>query len=240
MLRQKLKGIRIDSDFRWRSEEPTRLEGFSDAVFAFAITLLVVSLEVPGTFNELARTMSGFLAFGLSFTILVWFWFSHYLYFQRYGLMDGTTITLNSLLLFVVLFYIYPLKFLFGLLIDTWLGYSDFNDAIRGSQVRPLMLIYSLGFVAIFGIFYLLYLRAWKKREVLELNEVERIHTRAGMHAHLVHVGIGLLSAGLAASLPLGLVWIAGPVYGLIGPARAIQSTLDMRKIERLKEKSGD
>jgi len=39
-------------NFRWRGGEITRLEGFTDAVFAFAVTLLVVSLEVPHTFEN--------------------------------------------------------------------------------------------------------------------------------------------------------------------------------------------
>ena len=34
------KNIGAESDFRWRSHEITRIEGFSDAVFAFAVTLL--------------------------------------------------------------------------------------------------------------------------------------------------------------------------------------------------------
>ena len=38
-----------------RHHEVTRLEGFSDAVFGFALTLLVVSLEVPNSFEAGAR-----------------------------------------------------------------------------------------------------------------------------------------------------------------------------------------
>jgi uncharacterized membrane protein len=34
------KNIGAESDFRWRSHEITRIEGFSDAVFTFAVTLL--------------------------------------------------------------------------------------------------------------------------------------------------------------------------------------------------------
>ena len=41
-------------------------------------------------------------------------WYYHYKLFSRFDMDDGWTIFLNSLLLFVVLFYVYPLKFTFN------------------------------------------------------------------------------------------------------------------------------
>jgi hypothetical protein len=142
--------------FRWRGGDVSRIEGFSDAVFAFALTLLVVSLEVPRNFEGLVRTMEGFPAFGVSFVFLMGIWYVHYTFFRRYGLEDATTMVLNAVLMFVVLFYIYPLKFLFtllinGLLLNGVLGW-DVHVGIdfQGLDMSALMLIYGAAFLFFF------------------------------------------------------------------------------------------
>ena len=56
--------------FRLRGNEVTRLESFSDAVFGFALTLLVVSLDVPKSFDDLVDTKRGFTAFAICFLLL--------------------------------------------------------------------------------------------------------------------------------------------------------------------------
>src|SRR3954468_19500366 len=121
MLRESLMNKHQEAGFRWRGGEIARVEGLSDAVFAFAVTLLVVSLEVPKTFNELAAMMRGFLPFAISFALLMQVWHEQNRYFRRYNLQDSTSTILNWILLFVVLFYVYPLKFLWSLLITNWI-----------------------------------------------------------------------------------------------------------------------
>ena len=66
--------------------------------------------------------MKGFVAFAICFAILVQVWYYHYIYSRRYGLQTTYTIVLNAALLFVVLFYVYPLKFLFTLVVGGLTG----------------------------------------------------------------------------------------------------------------------
>jgi len=211
MIREHLVAIIPgEEDFRWRGAELTRLEGFSDAVFAFAVTLLVVSLEVPKSYHELMVTMRGFIAFGICFALLAVLWSEHARFFRRYGLQDAWSIFLNCVLLFFVLFYVYPLKFLF---------FAMFAPApqIDAAQARSLLVIYSAGYASIFLVLLLLYLHAWKLRDRLALNEVERLKTRHELINQSAMVTVGLISTLLALTLPSRLVALAGWFYFSIG-----------------------
>ena len=108
MLRRSLAQRHIGGEegFSWRGQEVLRIEGFADAVFGLAVKLLVVSLEVPNTFDELLATMRGFFAFAISFLLFYLVWYDHYKFFRRYGLNDNFTIHLSTLLLFVVLSFL--------------------------------------------------------------------------------------------------------------------------------------
>ena len=235
MLREPLaaKGFGARDGFRWRGVEMHRMEGFSDAVLAFAVTLLVVSLEVPRTFDELFEMMQGFVAFALAFALLLRVWFLQYQWFRRYGLEDGWTITLNGALLFTVLFFVYPLKFLFSFLVKTFTGQDTrvlmpdgtLHPAIASADMRTLMIVYGLGYIALFGTFWLLYVHAWRRRDRLELNPIERYDTWTTLLESSLHVGVAVLSVTIAVLTGPGLAGLAGMTYMLLAP---VMMTLGM------------
>lgn len=233
------------TEFRWRGHEISRVEGFSDAVFAFAVTLLVVSLEVPETFHELVETMKGFFAFAVSFAMLIFIWYKQYIFFRRYALHDTVSILLNATLIFVVLFYVYPLKFLFTLLAHQFMGTGmvvhladgSTEAMIRAAELPTLMSIYSGGYVAIFTIFFLLYLHAWRKRTELALDEIERFDTWESVTGELVYVGIGVLSLLIAVMGGPERSALAGWVYVLLGPVFAVRGRIMSRRRAKLAAK---
>ena len=212
--------------FHWRGAEVTRLEGFTDAVFAFAVTLLVVSLEVPKTFPELMVAMHGFLAFGVCFALLANVWYQHYRFFRRYALENPWVVFLNCALLFFVLFYIYPLKFLFTAMFN--------GSEISVSEVRALFTIWSLGYAAVFAIFALLYLHAWRVRAQLELTPLEAIRTQVSLLDQLAMVFIGLLSTVLARTMPDRYVGIVGSIYFLVPIYFTIAHSISGRRERQL------
>ena len=202
--------------FRMRGREVTRLESFADAIFAFALTLLIVSLEVPKSFADLINTMRGFPAFAVCFLMLATIWNTHYKFSRRYGLDDATTRFLTCVLLFIVLFYVYPLKFLFTLGInDMIFGGSD-GLRISHGELSTLYSIYGFGFAGIYFAFTLLYLHAWRLRDILDLSAVEKLETRYIIFRVFFVSVVGLIAAVLA-QMPWFPSW-GGLIYFLLFP----------------------
>jgi uncharacterized membrane protein len=216
--------------FRWRAGEITRLEAFCDVVFGFAITLLVVSLEVPHTYAELMADMRGFLPFAACFAQLAMIWRTHYRFSRRYGLEDPYTVFLNVVLLFLVLFYVYPLKFVFTLLFSEIMGNASVD--LGWHEASMLMRIYAVGFAAVFLLFVLMYAHAYRLRGKLELNPVEVLETRFAMQENVVLALVGVTSF-LVAIKSAG--W-AGWVYLSIGPLLAIHGAIFGKRVRVLAE----
>ena len=226
------RGLEGDAYFRWRGGDVSRIEAFSDAVFAFSMALLVIAVDVPTSFDELALRMRGFFAFAICFTLLVYIWYNHYLFFRRFGLQTATTVALNGLLLFLVLFYTYPLKFLYAVLMQMFGLAPESDMVISRTQMPTLMIIYSVGFLAIFAVLALMNQLAYAHRNALELDEVECVETKGTIVGHWIHVGIALLSIGIVVFG--GHSAVAGMIYGLLGPAMALHGWRFKIRVEKL------
>jgi len=201
-----------------RKHEITRLEAFSDAVFAFALTLLIVSLEAPHSYHELMALVRGFLPFAFSFTLLTWIWYEHSAFFSRYPLRDPLTVTINACLLFVVLFYVYPLKYVANAMFHGLLPELKLEPPANMTELARLFMVYGAGYVAVFVILATLYYRAWRERDELKLTPLEAYDARAAIGRHLVSASVGVLSVLWAAFNRGSLTPIAGFIYFLMTP----------------------
>lgn len=201
-----------------RRHEITRLEGFSDAVFGFALTLLVVSLEVPHSYAQLMGIMSGFLSFACCFALLIWVWHEHNVFFRRYGLQDGVAVFLNGALLFVVLFYVYPLKFMFDSAFGRLMPRDSAPVPMELYQMANASALYAIGFIVLFLMFALLYTRAYAKRGELGLTELDVFDLKVYRAHHFVSAGVGAVALGVALLAPLRITPLSPMALCLMGP----------------------
>jgi len=142
------------------------------------------------------------------------------IFFRRFGLVDAYTTALNGFLLFIVLTYTYPLKFLFTLVFsgdNTYLSHGVKLSMIRTEQIPTLMYVYDTGYLLIYLLFYLMYLHAQNNAEKLELTEYELFETRSQMYINLVNVVIGAIAIILTMILPTGLKGGSGYIYFILG-----------------------
>ncbi len=214
---------RDEAGFRIRAEQPTRVEGFVDAAFAFAVTLLVVSVgRVPESVAELLQAMRGVPAFAFSFLLIVRFWWAHRLWSRRFALEDSYSVKLSLALVFVILIYVYPLRMTAQMVLASWSGgflserpIGSFGD----SDFRDLYLIFAVGYGVVLGIFMLLHKHALRCADAIGLSPLERLRTRFNLLRNGAFLGTALLSL-LLSLLPLqGGQWaLPGLAYVLISP----------------------
>lgn len=212
--------------FRWRGGDGSRLEAVGDAVFALAMTLLLLSSEVPTRVSQLRAVLQEAVPFAITFAILGMIWFAHFLFFRRYGLRDRVCVTLNFVLLFLVLLYVFPLKFVFSLVAVLVFGF-DAIDVTVDDRSFDLMAFYGLGFAAIYVTLTAMYLHAWRLRDALALDDFERSITRQWIWQHIAMVLIGLASTVVSI---LGQPAAAGMVYFAIGPTMAVMAVMWERR----------
>ena len=189
--------------------------------------------------------MRGFLAFAITFGMLFHIWLLQYKFFRRYGLNDNFVIWITGALLFVVLFYVYPLKFVWTLIVNALLGFGTtvqtangaVEPVVRDGQMPTMLAIYGIGFAAVFAIFALLYLHAYRKRAALELNELETYDTRIWAQENALMVAVGALSVCIALFGGSRHTLLSGMTYWFIAPILFAHGTMMGRRRRRIEER---
>jgi hypothetical protein len=230
-------GLEADPHFRWRGGNVSRLEGLSDGVFGLAVALLAFAQEVPSTYPDLLAAFRELPAFVLTCSFLLWCWYLHYKFFRRFGLQDMLTIVVNSALLLLLLFFVYPLRFLATYLVTGPLFYGGIGRGRVGDgisdlgQGQELMWLYSASFCALFSCYAVLNLNAYRRRDRLGLDTTEQYLALVDLRIHGINLGIGLLSLALAL---LGQRALAGLSYFLMGPLHGLHGWWSGARFERL------
>jgi hypothetical protein len=214
-----LDDLPVKGNFRLRGMEMTRTETFTDAAFAFALTLLVVSIDsVPSTYDELWLAVQGIPAFGLSCALLFLFWHGHWNWSRRYGLEDFASMVLSFFLVFVMLCYIYPMKYVTSIFVS-WVTDRrlDVGAEITSlDELYGIFTIYSIGFVALCFALILLYVRAWACRDELQLDAAERHITRSEIGSWVILAGTGIVAILLGLFAPHNPIMVPGWAYMLL------------------------
>ena len=187
----------------------SRLEAFSDGVFAVAITLLVLNLTVGGPghgslTSQLGSHWPSFAAYLISFFVIGIIWVNHHVLVKTFLVVDRLVLFLNLvLLLWVVL-----IPFATGLVAEYISAYLAHNPG--GGDVRLAMALYSAVFLGMSGGFAAIF--EWTLHGGRVANPVPpekhwaaRIRFAGGSAAYIVALVVALFNA-IAAFVIIALI----------------------------------
>lgn len=241
---QSLSTLTTKDGYRLRGESMTRIEVFSDAAFAFAVTMLVISLSaIPENYQALLSAMQRIPSFAAGFAVIMAIWITHRRWSRRFGLDDGVSTFLTLALIFVVLVYVYPLKLIMDLMFyafsQRWFP-TDFQVS-NTAEVAVLVSIFSVGFFLIALIQLGLYLRAASKADDLCLSQLEQLLIHKEILVWVVQAILALLVALIALTFKSSLGYLAGIAFSLLPAVIPLVTLRTRRKIRSmLSEKNSD
>jgi uncharacterized membrane protein len=194
-----------------------RLVFFSDAVFAIALTLLVIDLRVPEgheastSWEVIVALVPNFIAYGISFVVIALNWMGHHRKFTVIERWDGAFIWLDFLLLFLVAFVPFPTSLL-----------SEY-----GGEVASVVL-----YASVVGLLNLVQLALWSYayRHGFMTAEVDEPLYRYVRNALLVVPAVFGVSILLAVFLDPSIAMYS---WFLLFPASIVQSRLERRAARR-------
>jgi uncharacterized membrane protein len=125
---------------RW---DTGRTEAFSDGVFAFAITLLVLDIEVPQTafphlWRGIAHEWPSYLGYATSFLTVGGIWLVHHGIFRRLQYANRPVMQLNLVLLMAIAFLPFPTSLV--------------AEAIRSSDAERAAVIFYGGWLLVISV----------------------------------------------------------------------------------------
>ncbi|MBK9290749.1 MAG: DUF1211 domain-containing protein [Bacteroidetes bacterium] len=211
-----------DPRINYRGTTASRIDNLTDAVFGIAITLLIFNLMNPNSFFDLLQFTKTLPAFMLSIAMLMLIWNEHSRFAEVFSLRDSWLTVLNTVFIGLIIFYVYPLRFLTLFLTNLFFG-TDISLNIRGAQVPQLMIYFGLLLFAVYFILFLMNVRALRIKTTLEMSDFEVLYT----HMQLWRLGI-LFSVPLVsiATTILLMQWslnwagfVGGMLYNIYTPA---------------------
>jgi hypothetical protein len=129
------------------------------------------------------------------------------------------------------------MHFLSGGANEVTLASGQVVPIVGDGDMSTMMVVYGIGFIAVFFSYSLLYWHAGGKKEELRLSELEVVVTRNFLVNYILCMGVGMVSIALALFLTQDGGFFSGISYALLGPVLGIHGYVAGKKVNRMKEK---
>jgi len=193
-MRNKYAKLAVQDDqLKYRGETSTRLDNLTDAVFGIALTLLIFNITDADSFADLMLFAKSFPALLLSILFLILIWKEHVSFSLIYSIENSKLQVLNILFIALVIFYVYPLRFLTRLLTNIFFK-TDIELGIMGNEVPQLMIFYGLIAFGLYFVLYLFYFTVLRNKEEFELDDYELFFTKSNSYRVLIMALVPFIS----------------------------------------------